>query len=41
MSLFSKARGVAVALGALAMSSAAYADANQDRATVAALDTEY
>lgn len=41
MSFFLKARGVAVALGALAMSSAAYADANQDRATVAALDTEY
>lgn len=41
MSFFTKARGVAVALGALAMSSAAYADANQDRATVAALDTEY
>lgn len=41
MSFFKKARGVAVALGALAMSSAAYADANQDRATVAALDTEY
>ncbi len=41
MSFFSKAHGVAVALGALAMSSVAYADANQDRATVAALDTEY
>jgi ketosteroid isomerase-like protein len=41
MSFFKKARGVAVALGALAMSSAAYADANQDRATVAALDTAY
>jgi len=41
MSFFSKARGVAVALGVLAMSSAAYADANQDRATVAALDTAY
>ncbi len=41
MSFFKKACGVAVALGALAMSSAAYADANQDRATVAALDTEY
>ena len=41
MSFFSKARGAAVALGALAMSSVAHADANQDRATVAALDTEY
>lgn len=41
MSFFKKACGVAVALGALAMSSAAYADANQDRATVAALDTAY
>jgi ketosteroid isomerase-like protein len=41
MSFFSKARGVAVALGALAMSSVAYADADQDRAMVAALDTEY
>jgi ketosteroid isomerase-like protein len=41
MSLFSNARGAAVALGALFMSSAAHADPEQDRGTVAALDTEY
>jgi ketosteroid isomerase-like protein len=41
MSFFNNARGAAVALGALFMSSAAYADPEQDRATVAALDTEY
>lgn len=36
-----KARGVAVALGALLMSGFAYASPEQDRAAVAALDTEY
>ena len=41
MSFFIKARGVAVALGALFMSSVAHASPEQDRATVAALDTEY
>lgn len=41
MSFFNKARGVAAALGALFMSSVAHADPAQDRATVAALDTEY
>lgn len=41
MSFFSKARGVAAALGAFFMSSVAHADPAQDRATVAALDTEY
>jgi uncharacterized protein (TIGR02246 family) len=41
MSFFSKARGMAAALGALFMSSVAHADPAADRATVAALDTEY
>lgn len=35
------ARGLAVALGVLLMPSAAHASPEQDRATVAALDTEY
>lgn len=35
------ARGLAVALGVLLMSSATHASPEQDRATVAALDTEY
>lgn len=41
MSILKTARGLAVALGALFMSSVAHADQAQDRATVAALDTEY
>jgi len=41
MSFFKKARAMAAALGALAMSNAAYADPQDDRAIVAALDTEY
>lgn len=41
MSLFQKARGVAVALGALLMSATAHASPDEDRAAVAALDTEY
>lgn len=41
MSPFQKARGVAVALGVLLMPAAAQASPEQDRATVAALDTEY
>ena len=41
MSVIQKARGMAVALGVLLMPSVAHADAEQDRATVAALDTEY
>jgi ketosteroid isomerase-like protein len=41
MSLIQEARGLAVALGALLMSGAAHASPEQDRATVAALDTEY
>lgn len=41
MSILKTARGMAVALGALFMSSVAHADPEQDRATVAALDTEY
>lgn len=41
MSFVLKARGVAVALGALLMSGFAYASPEQDRAAVAALDTEY
>ncbi len=41
MSMILKARGVAVALGALLMSGFAYASPEQDRAAVAALDTEY
>ncbi len=41
MSLFHKARGVAVALGALLMSGLAHASSEQDREAVAALDTEY
>jgi hypothetical protein len=41
MSLIHKARGVAVALGALLMSGLAHASPEQDCAAVAALDTEY
>ncbi len=41
MSLIHMARGVAVALGALLMSATAHASPEQDRAAVAALDTEY
>lgn len=41
MSMIVKARGVAVALGALLMSGFAHASPEQDRAAVAALDTEY
>lgn len=41
MSLIQKARGVAVALGAFFMSGLAHASPEQDRAAVAALDTEY
>jgi ketosteroid isomerase-like protein len=41
MSLIHEARGVAVTLGALLMSGFAHASPDQDRATVAALDTEY
>lgn len=41
MSSFQKARGVAVALGALLMSATAHASPDEDRAAVAALDTEY
>lgn len=41
MSLIQEARGVAVALGVLLMPSLAHADPAHDRATVAALDTEY
>lgn len=41
MSVIQKARSVAVALGALRMSATAHASPEQDRAAVAALDTEY
>ena len=41
MSLIHRARGVAVALGALLMSGLAHASPELDRAAVAALDTEY
>ena len=41
MSPFHKARGLAVALGVLLMPAVAQASPEQDRATVAALDTEY
>jgi len=41
MSSFQKARGVDVALGALLMSATAHASPDEDRAAVAALDTEY
>lgn len=41
MSLIENARGAAVALTTLLSAGAAYASAEQDRATVAALDTEY
>jgi uncharacterized protein (TIGR02246 family) len=41
MSSFQKARGAAAALGALLMSATAHASPDQDRAAVAALDTEY
>jgi ketosteroid isomerase-like protein len=41
MSLIQKARGIAVALGAFLMPALAHADPQQDRATIAALDTEY
>lgn len=41
MSMIVKVRGMAVALGALLMSGLAYASPEQDRAAVAALDTEY
>ena len=41
MSLIQMARGLAVALGALLMPTFAHATPDQDRATVAALDTEY
>jgi uncharacterized protein (TIGR02246 family) len=41
MSSLKTARGAAVALGALFMSAAAHANPEQDRAAVAALDTEY
>jgi ketosteroid isomerase-like protein len=41
MTLIDKARGAAVALGALLMAGAAHASPDQDRAEVAALDTAY
>lgn len=41
MSLIQKARGMAVALGASLMPALAHADPEHDRATIAALDTEY
>ena len=41
MSSFQKARGMAVALGVLLMPALAQASPEQDRAAVAALDTEY
>ena len=41
MSLLENARGAAVALTALLSAGAAYASPEEDRATVAALDTEY
>jgi ketosteroid isomerase-like protein len=41
MNLIANARGAAVALTALLSAGAAYASPEEDRATVAALDTEY
>jgi uncharacterized protein (TIGR02246 family) len=41
MSAIQKARGATVALGVLLMSAAAHASPEQDRATIAALDTAY
>ena len=41
MTVVQKARGAAVALGVLLMAGAAQASPDQDRAEVAALDTEY
>jgi uncharacterized protein (TIGR02246 family) len=41
MSLLKKTRGAAVALGVLLMPGVAHASPDQDRAAVAALDTEY
>ena len=41
MSFAQKARGMAVALGVLLMPQLAHASADEDRATVAALDVEY
>lgn len=41
MSSSQKARGVAAALGAFLMSATAHASPDQDRATLAALDTQY
>lgn len=41
MSLIKMARGMAVALGAFLMPALAHADPEHDRATIAALDTEY
>ena len=41
MSVIQEARGMAVALGVLLMPALAHADPQHDRATVAALDTEY
>ncbi|MGD9979189.1 MAG: nuclear transport factor 2 family protein [Hyphomonadaceae bacterium] len=41
MSPIKKARGAAVALGLIVMSTAAFASPDADRAAVAALDTEY
>jgi len=41
MSVIQKARGMAVALGAFLMPALAHADPQHDRATIAALDTEY
>lgn len=41
MTLIQRARGVAVALGVLLMPALAHATPEHDRATVAALDTEY
>lgn len=41
MSLFQRARGMAVALGVLLMPQLALASPDEDRATIAALDTEY
>lgn len=41
MSLIHKVRGIAAALGVFLMPSLAHADPEQDRAAVAALDTQY
>jgi uncharacterized protein (TIGR02246 family) len=41
VSFINQARGAAVAMGVFFMSSVAHAEPEQDRATVAALDTEY